>query len=65
MLTLQNFDIQVNPTILQRGKQYYNNENIASIEETGNVKFGHLISPKKVRCCCYSCIAHKWAVRQQ
>ena len=36
MLTLQNFDKQVNPTILQRGKQYYNNENVASIEETGN-----------------------------
>lgn len=36
MLTLQNFDKQVNPTILQRGKQYYNNENVTSIEETGN-----------------------------
>ena len=36
MLTLQNFDKQVNPTILQRGKQYYSNKNVGSIEETGN-----------------------------
>ena len=36
MLTLQNFENHINPTILQRGKQYYSNGKVAYIEEAGN-----------------------------
>jgi hypothetical protein len=36
MLTLQNFDKQINSTILQRGRQYYLNGNVTGMEETGN-----------------------------
>ncbi|MDQ4139179.1 MAG: hypothetical protein M3142_01515 [Bacteroidota bacterium] len=34
MLTLQNFETQINPTILQRGKTYYNQKTISWLEET-------------------------------
>ncbi len=34
MLTLQNFEAQVNPTILQRGKQYYKQKAVSWLEET-------------------------------
>lgn len=36
MLTLQNFETQADPTILQRGKQYYSHQAIAWLEETGD-----------------------------
>ena len=35
MLTVKNFETQTDRTILQRGKQYYNEGNVTSIEETG------------------------------
>lgn len=35
MLTLQNFQKQINNAILLRGEKYYNNGYVASIEETG------------------------------
>lgn len=34
MLSLQNFETQIDPTILQRGKQYYSQKAIALLEET-------------------------------
>jgi hypothetical protein len=34
MLTLQNFETQIDPTILQRGKQYYSQKAVAWLEET-------------------------------
>ncbi|MCJ8165541.1 SWIM zinc finger family protein [Pontibacter sp. E15-1] len=34
MLTLQNFETQVNSTILERGKRYYNQQAISWLEET-------------------------------
>lgn len=35
MLTLKNFEIQLNETILKRGKQYYENDAVTDLEETG------------------------------
>ncbi len=35
MLTLQNFETQISSTILQRGKQYYQNQAVVSLEEKG------------------------------
>lgn len=36
MLTLQNFEAQVDPAILQRGKQYYSQQAVAWLEETAD-----------------------------
>lgn len=36
MLTLKNFEDQIGSVILQKGKHYYSNGNVVSIEETGN-----------------------------
>jgi predicted HAD superfamily Cof-like phosphohydrolase len=35
MLTLKNFEIQLDQTILKRGKQYYENDAVTDLEETG------------------------------
>lgn len=35
MLTLQNFELRLNQTILKRGKQYYENGAVTDLEETG------------------------------
>src|SRR5688572_5651960 len=35
MLTLENFETQISSAILQRGKQYYQNQAVVSLEETG------------------------------
>jgi hypothetical protein len=39
MITLQHFESQVNPTILQRGKQYYSKKAVTWLEDTGNGKW--------------------------